>query len=101
MKWSPVISALAGMLVTACFQKSMTPGEVRIAEDDPIVMIEAGNMEFKYGTLFVRYVVDRATRTCWIRIGGSNDRLRCCELARVEAARQYITWPVAENCPTE
>ncbi len=101
MKRPLLISALAGALLTACLQRSMTPGEVRIAENDPIVMIEAGNMEFDGGKLFVRYLIDRSTRTCWVKVGGSHERLRCCELARVPAARQYITWATPESCPTD
>lgn len=102
----PKIRALFGALtvvglVSACAPSSMSHGKVRTwDENDPIVSIEAGNLDHGGGTrLFVRYVIDRASQTCWMMTYSSVNRMRCCELARVAAAREFITWPVEQACP--
>jgi hypothetical protein len=77
----------------------MQPGRVRTSStDDPIVMVEAGNVPVAAGRYFARYLVDRTTETCWLMVAESVARLDCCEARRAEPLRELITWETAEGC---
>lgn len=93
----PILVALVA-LSTAC-TTHMTPGTVRTGEpDNPFVSIEAGNIETHYGRLFARYIVDRATQTCWLMAYEAVAPLDCCAARRVPAVAEYVTWEDAASC---
>jgi hypothetical protein len=75
-----------------------TRGTVRAGREDPLVMIEAGLARFQGGGWFVRYLVDKSTRTCWLVMGSSVAPLDCCALTRVKEARSHVSWrPCAQR----
>lgn len=76
----------------------MTPGTVRAQDDDPIVTVEAGNIRVGSGQLFVRYVIDRATQTCWLMGYDSLAPLPCCAARRATGVAEFITWESDASC---
>ena len=76
----------------------MTPGTLHTMGDDPFVSVEAGNVPVNGGRMFARYVVDRATHSCWLLLGGQPTTLDCCGARRVEALTSVITWETDESC---
>lgn len=69
-----------------------------LSADDPLVTVEAGNVQVHGGVLFARYVVDRATQTCWLIVGGGLAPLACCDARRVAALREVIAWEDDASC---
>lgn len=92
------VAVAVAALGSACTPR-MTPGTVRTGDaDNPFVSIEAGNIETGRGTLFARYVVDRATQTCWLMAYSTSVRLHCCEARRVPAVARFVTWEDEASC---
>lgn len=92
-----LISSL--LLAGAGCRMHMDPGRVATSDQNPFVMIEAGNVEFGGGRWYTRYVVDQATQTCWLMIGASSNPIDCCRVARAaDSARPYISWLDATSC---
>jgi len=89
---------LVSSLLAGCV--TSTPGVVRTAHDNPMVTIGAGEATVSgLGQAWrVWYVIDRATETCWMKLGDSAGQMSCCDLRRVAAAREYLTWVNAASC---
>lgn len=66
--------------------------------DSPFVAVEAGTIRLSMGHYTSAYIVDRATRTCWIRLYESHLPLRCCDARRVPALAEVITWESDATC---
>ena len=64
----------------------------------PLVMISTGPVTGD--TLWSQgyYVVDTQTHTCWLYWGHSPQRLECCALRSIEAAKPYLTWQEEDTC---
>ncbi|MBX3246982.1 MAG: hypothetical protein KF901_07360 [Myxococcales bacterium] len=75
----------------SCLRCTMTPGTVREGRDNPIVTIEAGNVEIRGGGFFARYLVDRATHTCWLIAYRSQSPMECCDARWVPAVAAFVT----------
>ena len=89
---------LASVLVTGC-AASATPGVVHADGGNPLVSIGAGEIELGGGNAQLAwYVIDRASQTCWFRVSGSTAPVDYCQVRRVEAARQHITWATDASC---
>lgn len=96
----PFLLSLISMLAIAgCGPATHAPGVVRVDRDNPLVSIGAGSIDMGRGNGWgVRYVVDRATETCWIMLYESLAELDCCKLRRVERARAHLTWLNDATC---
>jgi len=84
---------------TGCVTTHMEPGLTRPGQgDDPFVSIEAGNVEVDGSRYFARYVVDRATQTCWMMVAGRIAPMNCCDARRAEAVREVVSWEDDASC---
>lgn len=91
-----VLNALLTMSA-ACI--TSTPGVTRTSADNPLVTVGAGQAEIGPGSfLYVWYVIDKHTQTCWMSLGQAGGQLDCCALRRVKEAQSHITWT---SCPGE
>jgi hypothetical protein len=94
---SSAFSLLVFSLAVGCY--SSAPGIVRTSEGNPLVVVGAGKIEVgSGGAFFARYIVDRTARVCWFLAGESVGAMDCCSLARVPAAREFITWVDGAAC---
>jgi hypothetical protein len=93
-----VLAAVLASLATACISSS--PGVVRASNDNPLVTIGAGEAVISAGgdAWRVWYVIDRATETCWMKLGDAGDQMDCCDLRKVAAAREHIGWETDATC---
>jgi hypothetical protein len=93
-----VLAALVASLATACISSS--PGVVRASEDNPLVTIGAGEAVISAGGDAWRawYVIDRASETCWMKLGDAGAQMDCCDLRKVPAAREHIAWETDATC---
>lgn len=83
-------------LSSACAPR---PGTVRTGDaENPLVAIEAGTLGDPSGDFRARYLVDRATQTCWLMSSGALAPLDCCAARRVPAVAQFVTWEDAASC---
>ena len=92
--WTGILGLLQ---VTACIKS----GQGFLKDNENIVTIGAGRASIGGGNAFlVWYFVDRATQTCWIRLGleGGPAALDCCNLRRVKEAASYIAWETDASC---
>ena len=92
-----VLLAFALAATAACV--SSTPGVVRTDTRNPLVSIGAGEVDVGGGSYWrAWYVIDRATQTCWLKLGDSGAALDCCALRKVPAAAPYIQWQDDVSC---
>ena len=77
------------------------PGLVNTAGVGSFATVGAGNFEPNgHHDGDTRYLVDRATRTCWLQVGTALAALDCCALRRVPAAAPLLPWVTGATCAT-
>ncbi len=92
-----VVSLVGATVLAGC--ASTRSGAVHPSGDDSFVLISAGQLIVPRGPRpWIWYLVDRDTRTCWLRIGESINPLDCCALTRVAEARETVHWVTPESC---
>jgi hypothetical protein len=85
------------LLLAGC-NPVMRPGNIGWKSDDPIVVIEAGNLESSGQRFAVRYVIDQATQTCWFTVASDVAPMSCCKLARLKSAAEFVKWDTSAEC---
>jgi hypothetical protein len=86
---------LFSVLIAGCVSSS--PGVVRTTEDNPIVVVGAGEIAVGGGEYYhARYVIDRKAQVCWFFAGESVAAMDCCALRRVPEAQPFLSWA---HCP--
>ena len=92
-------AVVLGALLTASACVTSAPGSTQTRASNPLVTIGAGQAEIGGARYWhVWYVIDRRTRTCWMKLGDAGAQLDCCALHRVTEAQPYLTWA---HCPDE
>ena len=90
----------AGLIVTAACVGTRRVGARDPPTADPIVLIQAGDVEYPGGSLWAYYLVDRQARLCYFLVGYTSPAtVPCCALVAHEAARQHLTWCAPSGPP--
>lgn len=83
----------------SCMTANSDPGTVATSAGNPIVTIGAGVAEVGGGNGWrVWYVIDTASRTCWLKLGDSAGGMDCCDLLKIKLAQPYLTWVDKNAC---